>query len=134
MSKKKKLTKDTGADDVCRYARFFIPAKSQPGRVFVQWDGDDPSSPPTFNLNYIDDRIANAACDHRVVAYHVGHDHGFGYRHRHYFSATNELDDSHNWDKCTSLFFDEASCEVMKDGRVPSTSLDIETLMSVMTQ
>ena len=133
MSKKrKKLAKDNGVDDELRHSFFFVPAKHESGRVFVQWDEPD-SNPPTFNLNYIDDSIATADCNHRVVAYHVGHDHGYGFRHRHYFSGTKELDASHDWNKCTTLFFDDVSAEVMKSGRVPSTLLDASTLYTYMT-
>lgn len=132
MSKSRKKAAPDELDGGLRHYFFFVPAKGEPGRVHVQWD-EPADSPPKFNLNYIDDSIAPADCKHRVVAYHVGHDHDFGFRHKHYFSETERLDDSHDWDKCTPLFFDDVSAEVMKSGRVPSTLLDASTLPAYMT-
>lgn len=129
---KKKVVKDA-VQGGCRNQEFFVPQKGESGRVFVEWDlTSEGKAPEKFNLNYIDDGLACTDCNHRVVGYHVGHDHGFGYRHRHFYESTNELDGSHDWNKCTSLFFLDVSTELMKAGRVPSELLDIQTLVEVM--
>ncbi len=106
-------------------------SKKSAGKVHIEWSGDA-AEPPTFNLTYIDDDLAPAAINHRVVGYHVGHDHGKGWRHRHYYANTDTLDDTHDWAKCAPLFVADCSAELSNNGKEVPTALTVATLVEVM--
>jgi hypothetical protein len=129
MSKSK--TKAASTESLRRKC-YFVLRKGINSKIHVEWE--EPSGcPPKFNLNFIDDRIANRACEHQVVAYHVGHDHNYGYRHRHHYQAAvpQRLDDSHDWYKCANLFIGEAQHELaVADLPVPAYLL-VPTLVCI---
>jgi hypothetical protein len=112
--------------------QYFILGKKVPGTVHVEWSGDH-SDPPQFNLTFIDDSLAPSEINHRVLGYHVGHDHGYGLRHRHYYAATNTLDDSYVWVKCAAHFVQECNHELTAKSRTPPAHLTVATLAEVMS-
>lgn len=80
------MKKNSKPQNQLKSTKTFIRLAKDRGAIHIaKWSGN-PNNVAYYSLNFIDGKIAPPSANCQVVAYHHGHDHGYGIYHKHHHS------------------------------------------------